>query len=366
MKRQGLSHFPTSNIAIGPGSKQLIFSALSSITANVALPAPSWVSYGPQVEIAQRRKPSTVTCNVQSRWFPTSKQLDRHMTRQQASRDSVARRPTVLILNSPNNPTGQMMDALEMRELAEVARRWNMVVVSDEIYALTAHPSHEHVSFAKFYPEGTIVTSGLSKWCGAGGWRLGYMAIPERLSWMLPAVDTIASETFSAVAAPVQHAAVRAYQDDDELVNFRRLQARTLSAVAKYCYAALSKAGVSVLPAHGGFYMFLDFSRFSRRLVSDGVRSSRAMCKALLSDTGVALLPGSAFLRSKGEFTARFAFVDFDGEQALENIERYSDDDLDEFVERHCPRMAEGVAALATWLEPYQPKLPGVQPAATA
>ena len=67
------------------------------------------------------------------------------------------------------------------------------------------------------YPEGTIFSGGLSKWCGAGGWRLGLFVFPPGLRWLLDGMAAVASETFTSTCAPIQYAAVRAFQEDDSL-----------------------------------------------------------------------------------------------------------------------------------------------------
>ena len=80
--------------------------------------------------------------------------------------------PRVLILNYPNNPIGYSYTKEELQEIAKVARRYKVIVEADEFYGLLNH-NQEHRSIAPFYPEGTILSGGLSKWCGAGGWGLG-------------------------------------------------------------------------------------------------------------------------------------------------------------------------------------------------
>lgn len=105
----------------------------------------------------------------------------------------------VLILNSPNNPTGLCLSHSKLQALSEVCRKYGIIVLSDEIYAQLQF-SGEYWSIANYYPEGTIVTSSLSKWAGAGGWRLGFAAFPKELDFFIPAMDSLASESFSSVS----------------------------------------------------------------------------------------------------------------------------------------------------------------------
>ena len=99
-------------------------------------------------------------------------------------------RPRLLILNSPGNPTGFSYSEDQLRSLAEVLRRYQVLALSDEIYSGT-HFDNGHVSLARHYPEGTIISNGLSKWCGAGGWRLGYFVFPEKLDWLVDAMSVV-------------------------------------------------------------------------------------------------------------------------------------------------------------------------------
>ena len=94
-----------------------------------------------------------------------------------------------------------------------------MIVLSDEIYG-RLHHTGEHVSIGRYYSEGSIISSGLSKWCGAGGWRLGTFVFPPQLDWLATAMAAVASETYTSVSAPIQHAAIRAFEGDAEIEQY--------------------------------------------------------------------------------------------------------------------------------------------------
>src|SRR5690606_12101120 len=108
-----------------------------------------------------------------------------------------------------SNPHGYTYCNEELKAIAAVAREYRMLVLADEIYG-EVHFLGKHTSIAQYYPEGTIVSSGLSKWCGAGGWRLGTFAFPAQLQWLKNAMATAASETYTSTSAPIQYAAVKA------------------------------------------------------------------------------------------------------------------------------------------------------------
>src|SRR5438874_4436659 len=121
--------------------------------------------------------------------------------------------PRILIINSPSNPTGSMFERTDVEAIALWAREEGITLISDEIYAELAHGWREHLSPACFYPEGCIVTGGLSKAFSAGGWRLGYAALPptEGGAQAVSALRAFAGEIWSAAATPIQEAALVAF-----------------------------------------------------------------------------------------------------------------------------------------------------------
>ena len=119
----------------------------------------------------------------------------------------------VLILTYPDNPTGLTYSSEELKALSEVARKHQIIIISDEIYGRTDF-NDSHCSMARYYPEGTIISTGISKWAGAGGWRLGFFVFSKELSWLREAMTNIASETYTSVSAPIQYAACSAFIKD--------------------------------------------------------------------------------------------------------------------------------------------------------
>ena len=337
-------------VLIGPGSKELMFLLQLVYYGEITVATPCWVSYLPQARIIGRTV-STLAANAEQRWKVTAPQL---LWSLELEQDDY--RPRLLVLNYPSNPSGQTYTADELAEIADVARRFQVVVLSDEIYGQLHHRG-EHVSIARFYPEGTIISSGLSKWCGAGGWRLGTFCFPPQLSWLLDAMAAVASETYTSVSAPIQHAAVRAFQGGVEIERYLWHARRILALLGRQCAETLGNAGLGVNVPVGAFYLFVDFSPLREQLAGRGIKDGPTLCSQLLAETGVAILPGASFARSEDELTARLAYVDFDGAAAMAASENTPlDDELpDEFIERWCERVLHGVQQIAQWLhEPPQ------------
>lgn len=332
-------------VIVGPGSKELLFILNLVYYGEILLTPPCWVTYWPQAKILGRRF-SLIHTDFESQWKLTAESLDRSLG--MAGDDD---RPRLLVLNYPSNPTGLTYTADELKQLAEVARRYNVIVLSDEIYG-RLHFSGEHVSIARFYPEGTIVSSGLSKWCGAGGWRLGTFTCPRELDWLVDAMAAVASETYTSVSAPIQYAAIRAFQCGVEIERYLWHARRVLKAVAQAIVPLLQQGGVRVHAPQGGFYVFLDFSNHAESLAARKIKDGTELCRRLIDETGVAILPATSFGQSRGQLAARLAFIDFDGGAAMAASENIA---LDaplppEFAERHCRNVIEGTKTLVAWL----------------
>lgn len=339
-RTEGL-RFDPDNILVGPGTKELMFLIQLVYYGDLVIPTPSWVSYAPQAHILGR----------QIRWLPTEPGTGMGVTPEALEQLCQAdpQRPRLLIINYPGNPTGVAYDRRQLEAIAAVARRYRVLVLSDEIYSGTRFDG-AHQSIARYYPEGTIISNGLSKWCGAGGWRLGAFAFPEELSWLLEGMATVASETFTSTSAPIQYAAVAGFGDSPEMDAYLDRSRRVLAALAGFFHRTLAAAGARTAPAQGGFYLFPDFEASRARLQARGIHTSAELCTRLLDDTGVAILPGSNFGRPPAELSARLAFVDFDGAQALDACPETGIPD-ESFVRAQAPRVVEAAERMAAWLE---------------
>ena len=321
------------NVLIAPGSKVLIFTILSAFKkADVLIPAPAWVSYAPQSKLAGHNSIAVETF-FNNRWRVTPESIEKAFAQKKHE-------ATIMILNFPGNPDGLTYSEQELKRIADKARELNILVISDEIYALLSH-GNEHHSLAKFYPEKTITTTGLSKWCGAGGWRLGVALLYEGIEEdFRKALLGIASETYSCAPTPIQIAARLAYSNIQTSLEYVSKQNKILKEIGHFCYAELKKANLLLHEPEGGFYLFPDFSNYLDKLAKIGINTSSALCERILEDTGVALLPSSAFGLDKNYLAARLSYVDFDDPIHIKDFE----------LKRDCPRVVEGINELTKWL----------------
>ena len=323
-------NYKSENVIIGPGSKELMFLLHVIFDGEIILPAPSWVSYAPQA-ILGRNKIQILQTKRENNWFPKAAEIEELILKDK-------NKNYLLFLNSPNNPSGQICENLE--EISIVANKYNLIILSDEIYSeLTFENNYKSIS--NFCPEKTIISTGLSKWCGAGGWRLGYFLIPENFLEIKNMINVLASETFSAVSAPIQYAAIKAYENDHS--NYINKSRNILNAVGNYVYKNLRSNKVLINKPQGGFYLMPEF-------LNNKFNSSSEMCDSMLNDTGVALLPGSDFGFDQSRMLARLSFTDFDGQEFMNKIEDNQKIDND-CIANLAPKIIEGVDKLKKWSE---------------
>ena len=323
-------NFSSEQIIIGPGSKELMFLLHISFDGEIILPAPSWVSYQPQSIIADN-KFHWIQTMAENNWYPTAKSLEELVLKNKEKN-------YLLILNSPNNPSGQVCK--NIKEISEIVKKYKIIVLSDEIYSeLTFDENYE--SMSNFCSEQVIVSNGLSKWCGAGGWRLGYFVIPNALNKLKNSMKVLASETFSSVSAPIQFAAIMAFNNNhtDYILKSKKI----LKGVGEYVYNNLKSNNVIMNKPMGGFYLMPEF-------LNKKFNTSAEMCTDLLNKKSVAILPGSDFGFSIDKMISRLSYTDFDGKNFMSkiNLNTTIDDDL---INKYAPKIVEGTKRLKEWVE---------------
>ena len=212
------------------------------------------------------------------------------------------------------------------------------MILSDEIYTDLTF-SNEYNSISKYYPDLTFITGGLSKWCGAGGWRLGFLAVPKKLTEFLKSLKSIASESYSTVNTPTQYASIEAYAH--EHTNYKLKVRAILKAVGNYVYNNLKTNKILIAPPQGAFYLMPEF-------INKRYKTSSKMCEAILKETGVAMLPGSDFGFKPKKMLTRLSYTDFDGTEFYKNVTNCSQVD-DEMIKKFAPNVVEGVSKLSNW-----------------
>jgi len=271
-------------IVVAPGSKPLLYALLQLLPGDVVLPVPCWGSYGAHAAIAGKRVIGVPAGEVTG-GVPDPAQLRAAL----AEAEGIGARPGVLVLTMPDNPTGTVAPMELVREVCEVADAAGLLIVCDEIYRDLAHEPERFVSPAELLPGRTFVTTGLSKHLALGGWRVGLVRLADGPlgDEAGAAIGGLASEIWSSLAGPMQHAAAYVLSEPAEVVEHVDASRRLHRAVVRAAYEIVIEAGARCRPPGGAFYLYPDFAG---RPFSSGAELAED-----LLDRGVAVLPGAAF-----------------------------------------------------------------------
>lgn len=290
-------NYNSNQIIVSTGSKHLLYStilALCNPKDEVILQAPYWVSYPSMVSLADA-KPIVVKATVDEDFIPPAESIERAITD----------RTRLVFLNSPNNPTGQMWDNKQLKELLDVIiPHKNLYLLSDEIYGLISFDNFKHFSPAVFSEEAkerVILTSGLSKAYSMGGWRIGFAAITNEL--LYDGILKIIANTISSTSSITQDASVHAFKAWERVESMRKeFQERRNVMVNR-----LNSMGLPTFKPKGGFYIFPEVSKFfGKTIKGKEITSSKDVSLAFLNHAQIASVPGSAF---GDDNHVRFSFV---------------------------------------------------------
>ncbi|MEU0784654.1 pyridoxal phosphate-dependent aminotransferase [Streptomyces sp. NPDC006173] len=278
-------------IVVAPGSKPLLMALQLVVPGDVLLPSPAWNTYAPQAAYAGKQAigvPVPKECGG----VPEPCALRTAITSARAA----GRDPRLLVLTLPDNPTGTLAPPDLIREVCALAREKDLVIVSDEIYRDVVHEpaATEFLSPAEVAPERTVITTGLSKTLGLGGWRIGAARFPagERGRRLRGGVLAAASELWSTLAGPMQHVAEYAFGEPPEIVERLRASARLHGAVARAVHRIAVDAGALCRPPTGAFYIYPDFEPLRPQLAARGVTDSASLARRLLDESGIVVLGG--------------------------------------------------------------------------
>jgi len=338
-------------IYVGPGTKELIFNLLEILHGTVILPTPAWLGYLPQIRFLQKNYHMLPT-RANKKISPTD--LQKLALRLQD-------RQKILILNNPNNPTGLLYDRLELEEIADICREQNIVVISDEIYAQTTFNFSKFVSMGKIYPEGTFVTNGLSKSHAAGGYRLGYVVFPQHAVDLKAQFKKILATEYTAVSTPIQHAAVAGFEISKDMDEYFEITRNIHHIMGEYTHSSLLEIeGVKVTKPEATFYLLADFNAFATDLQKVKINTSQKLSESLMVHPyHTAIVGGDSLVLERTDFSARIAYVDYDGAKVYQSYKKEkpkTHSERTEFVKNNAPKMVQGIKMIAKFFEDIRNK----------
>jgi aspartate/methionine/tyrosine aminotransferase len=283
--RYGVAVSPERVIVTAGSSAAFVlgFLALFDVGAKVGLPSPGYPCYR-HILTALGQAPVILETDAASRWMPTAEQIE-----DCARREALAG----LVIASPANPTGTMLEPGRLAEIAAACSRNRVWLVSDEIYhGLTYGPKEET---ALAYSDQAIVINSFSKYFSMTGWRVGWLVVPEGL---VRPIERLAQNLYISPPAVSQVAALASFDGTDELEANKRVYAANRALLLE----ELPKAGLDgIVPADGAFYLYVDVGAFT----TDSVAFTREM----LADLGIAATPGVDFDAERGGRYVRFCYA---------------------------------------------------------
>lgn len=303
------------DISIGSGGKQIIYNALMA-TLNpgdeVLIPAPYWVSY-PDMVLLAKGEPKIIQTNISDKFKLTPQKLDQ----------AISKKTKWLILNSPSNPTGAGYSLNELKDLASILEKYpNVFILTDEIYEHISYAPFKFNSFAMAAPnlfERTLTMNGVSKAYAMTGWRIGYAGGPTEL---ISGMRKIQSQSTSNPCTISQWAALEALNGPQDYIK------TSLSIFEERRDLVVSKLnnceGISCPIPDGAFYAYPSIDGCIGKTSKKGIKitNDEVFAKALLEETGVAVVFGAAFGGSPA-FRVSYAEANDKLESACNRIEQF-------------------------------------------
>ncbi len=277
--RNGIDYKP-SEVIVVPGAKMglyEIFAILLNPSDEVIVPAPYWVSYTEQIAL-----------NDGESITPQLLEKNNFVLTADIVESAITKNTKALVLNTPSNPTGAVIPKKELEKIAEVCLKHNIMIISDECYEEFSY-GEPHVSIAslsKEVREITFTVSAFSKSYSMTGWRLGWVAAPEKY---IKAIINIQSQTISNPTTFAQYGALEALKDGGK---FPAMMRQEFIKRRDYIVDALNSInGVKCIKPEGAFYVFPNISHF----IKENIKNDIDLTEYLLEEAKVAVVPGSAF-----------------------------------------------------------------------
>lgn len=297
--------YDASQVVIGTGSKQVLYTAFQVLCDEgdeVIIPVPCWRTFIDQVELAGG---TPIFVRLEAPFKITADAIEKAITSQ----------TKILLLNSPANPTGAVIDESEFEKIADLAVKHDLWIISDEIYEKLLYEGR-HISIASLndaVKQRTITINGVSKSHAMTGWRIGFAGGPQEV---ITAMTNLQAQIITTPPSMSQAAALTALTGDQTSIHTMR---EDLQKRRDMLFEALSQIPqISLQKPEGAFYFFISIEK----LLGDTYPTATDWCKALLEKEQVALIPGEAFTYP-GYIRLSFAASMDDLQEAVLRIKRF-------------------------------------------
>ncbi len=275
-------NYKSENIIVSTGGKQClfnVFAAILNVGDEVLIPKPYWVSY-PELVKLNDGIPVFVETNKEDDFKINFKNLEK----------SITNKTKAIVVNSPNNPTGSIYSKKELMEIADFAKKYDLYIISDEMYEKLTYGDNKHISIASLNEDAfnrTIVVNGLSKAYAMTGWRVGYAAGKKEI---IKLMNNIQSHTTSNVNSIAQYASLEALTGQQEEMKIMQNEFDRRRKVMMKLLDDISD--VSYIEPKGAFYILVNIEKILKKFKISG---SSEFCEKLLDRENVVAIPGIAF-----------------------------------------------------------------------
>lgn len=281
----GLNYNPN-QIVVSTGAKQSLantFLATLNKGDEVIIPVPYWVSYPELVKLADG-VPVLIETLKENDYKYTIDDLEKVVTN----------RTKAILLNSPNNPTGSIYTREELIEIANFAKKYDLLIISDEIYEKLIYDDKKHVSIASVSQDAynrTIVINGLSKTYAMTGWRVGYAASSLEIAKLMSSIQSHVTSNINSIS---QYAALEALTGPQESIN---VMIKEFEKRRNYMVDRLNNIkGITYVKPSGAFYIMVCIKDYyGKKINGNLINSSLDFSKSILEEEKVAVIPGIAF-----------------------------------------------------------------------
>lgn len=314
LKKDNRVEYKPSEIIISTGAKQCLFNTILTICDpgdEVLLPTPCWVSYTEQIKFA----------GAVPIFINTYQEEDFKLSASQVE-EKITSRTKLLILNSPNNPTGAVYEPEELKRIAQLLTKYNIYCICDEIYEKLIYDNAKHLSMASLsdeIKERIITINGVSKSYAMTGWRIGYAAGPEEI---IKGMSKIQGHSTSNPNSIAQKASVEALNGKQDTIEEMR---KAFDERRKYMVKRLNSIeGIFCLNPAGAFYAFPNVGKILEREIEYNgkkIGNSIDLSNFILKEAEVALIPGSAF-EAEGYLRLSYSASLVDIKEGLDRIEK--------------------------------------------
>lgn len=286
LKKDNNLDYKENQIVVSNGAKQCIANVLLCILNpedEVIIPAPYWVTYPELVKLADG-VPVFIPSTEKTVFKVLADEMEKYITPKSKA----------IILNSPNNPTGSVYTYEELKDIADLAKKYDLLIISDEIYEKLIYGEEKHISIASMSEDAynrTIVINGVSKSYAMTGWRIGYTASNKEIADL---IDSLQSHLTSNANTIAQYASLEAYEGNQDQVAMMKTEFKKRR---DYMVDRINKIeGLACLNPAGAFYIMMNTEKLNGK-VYEGITidSSFKFADILLDKKNVAVVPGEAF-----------------------------------------------------------------------